>query len=82
MRGPLGFDALTFPGVTLRRCRRTFPTFPGGVKARGATATFEHELPAPRLMLDADARDPEAQITHGEHAIAHAAERPSQSSPL
>jgi hypothetical protein len=44
--------------------------------------TFENELPSARLMLDADARDPEAQITHREHAITHAAERLSQSSPL
>jgi hypothetical protein len=78
----LGFNALTFPGATLRRCRRTFPTFPGGVKAMRATATFEDELPASRLMLDADARDPEAQIAHGEHAITHATECFSQASPL
>jgi hypothetical protein len=78
----LGFDALTFPGVTLGRCRRTFPTFPAEVAVRCATMSFKNELPAARLMLNADAGDSEAQITHDEHAIPHAAERLSQSSAL
>ena len=78
----MGFDVVTFPGYTLRRCWRTFPTFPAGGGAISATVIFEDELPSPRLMLHADARDPEAQIAHGEHAITHAAERLPQSGPL
>ena len=47
-----------------------------------ATMVFEDKSPSPRLMLHADARDPEAQIAHGEYAITHAAECSSQASPL
>jgi hypothetical protein len=58
LRGTLRFDVPTFPAGTVGRCGRTFPTFPGGVSARGGAATFEDKLPALCLMLHADSGEP------------------------